>query len=295
MNHFAVVAVLSVVSHSLAAQGTAARKVDYHAEIVPLLRKHCVSCHGPKKQKGDLRLDAPEHWTGSHFTDLVRPGAPDESELLRRLTLPLDDDERMPADADPLPAGDVATFRRWIEEGATRPATAAVARLPALDAAGAAAQRNALAALREIGAHAATLAEGDAAVDVNLGLLGARCGDAALARLAGLETSLLWLSLARTAVTDDGVAGLRAFGELERLNLSRTKVTARGVRALAAAPKLTVLNLFGSAVGDDAVDALAAMPALRRVYLWQSAFTATGVAELRKRRPDVVVDFGVGK
>ncbi len=45
---------------------------DYKKKIVPLLEKHCYSCHGPKRQSGDLNLstfeelqqvvEAPERW-----------------------------------------------------------------------------------------------------------------------------------------------------------------------------------------------------------------------------------------
>jgi hypothetical protein len=30
---------------------------DYEQKIKPFLKNHCISCHGPKKEKGDLRLD----------------------------------------------------------------------------------------------------------------------------------------------------------------------------------------------------------------------------------------------
>ena len=46
----------------------AARADDrfFEARVRPMLAEHCFTCHGPKKQKGDLRLDTP----GS--TDAVR-------------------------------------------------------------------------------------------------------------------------------------------------------------------------------------------------------------------------------
>ncbi len=31
---------------------------DFEREIRPLLEKHCVECHGEKKQSSELRLDA---------------------------------------------------------------------------------------------------------------------------------------------------------------------------------------------------------------------------------------------
>src|SRR5438552_15264865 len=36
----------------------ATRRVDFVTEIQPLLEKHCYSCHGPEKQKSDLRWDS---------------------------------------------------------------------------------------------------------------------------------------------------------------------------------------------------------------------------------------------
>ena len=30
----------------------------FENEVQPVLRKHCFSCHGPEKQKGDLRFDS---------------------------------------------------------------------------------------------------------------------------------------------------------------------------------------------------------------------------------------------
>ena len=37
-----------------------AQKADYAKVIQPLFDAHCVSCHGPKKEKGRLRLDTLE-------------------------------------------------------------------------------------------------------------------------------------------------------------------------------------------------------------------------------------------
>jgi hypothetical protein len=34
---------------------------DFDREIRPLLKERCVECHGPEKQKADLRLDAKPH------------------------------------------------------------------------------------------------------------------------------------------------------------------------------------------------------------------------------------------
>ena len=34
-----------------------AKPVDFDRDVKPIFAKHCVSCHGPEKQKSGLRLD----------------------------------------------------------------------------------------------------------------------------------------------------------------------------------------------------------------------------------------------
>ena len=41
--------------HSI--QGKEISPVSYKAQVLPILEKHCIQCHGPEKQKGDVRFD----------------------------------------------------------------------------------------------------------------------------------------------------------------------------------------------------------------------------------------------
>jgi len=41
--------------HSI--QGKEISSVSYQAQVLPALEKHCIQCHGPEKQKGDVRFD----------------------------------------------------------------------------------------------------------------------------------------------------------------------------------------------------------------------------------------------
>ena len=53
--------VLGGVLAALLAAGADAQEnpapVDFVRDIQPLLKEHCIACHGEKKQKGSLRLD----------------------------------------------------------------------------------------------------------------------------------------------------------------------------------------------------------------------------------------------
>ena len=99
--------------------------IDYVKDIQPVLEKYCADCHGRSKGRAQLRLHSPE-WIrkGGQSGAVIVPGNSHASELMRRVLDPNDDD-RMPLDADPLPADVIARLRTWIEQGAPMPASAA--------------------------------------------------------------------------------------------------------------------------------------------------------------------------
>lgn len=74
----------------------------FAARVEPVLDRHCVACHGPEKHKAELRLDTFEQtMRGSDAGEVVKPGDLKSSELFRRITLPTDHEEFMPADGTP--------------------------------------------------------------------------------------------------------------------------------------------------------------------------------------------------
>ena len=88
------------------------------SDVHPLLVKHCVECHGPKKQKGRLRLDtvAAAKAEGKSGEVALVPGDPEKSELIRRILLPHDDDEAMPpGDRTPLSPAETSALEAWVK------------------------------------------------------------------------------------------------------------------------------------------------------------------------------------
>jgi len=100
-----------------------ASPIRFNRDIRPILSSYCFQCHGPddKKRDGDLRLDVREGATADRDgTPAIVPGAPERSELWRRITS-TDPDTRMPPPAakkPPLRPDQIELLRRWIAEGA---------------------------------------------------------------------------------------------------------------------------------------------------------------------------------
>ena len=110
-----------------AAQDASAPAVDFVRDIQPLLKEHCIACHGEKKQKGSLRLDSRAMaMEGGAAGKSILPGNGKGSRLVALLLDPNPDD-RMPQKADPLPKEKIDLIRAWIDQGAAWPETASSA------------------------------------------------------------------------------------------------------------------------------------------------------------------------
>src|SRR5207245_6033862 len=92
-------------------------RVDFARDIQPIFIKRCYECHGPDKQKHDLRLDrkAEALKGGKSGKPLLLPGKNAESEIIARVTSK-DPDELMPAKGEPLTAEQIALLRAWIDQ-----------------------------------------------------------------------------------------------------------------------------------------------------------------------------------
>src|SRR5690606_34137328 len=61
------------------------RPVDFAGEVFPVLERSCFGCHGPEKQRSELRLDSKKAvFAGSLSGLVVEPGNGEASLLFRR-------------------------------------------------------------------------------------------------------------------------------------------------------------------------------------------------------------------
>jgi mono/diheme cytochrome c family protein len=108
--------ILVCIAGSFLSRGqTAAAKTDFGREVQPILQASCYSCHGPKSEMGKLRLDAKAVAMKS-----VKPGRSAESTLYQRIA-GIGEQARMPMGGKPLSPAQIATIKKWIDEGAEWP------------------------------------------------------------------------------------------------------------------------------------------------------------------------------
>ncbi len=280
----------------------------YAARIRPLLADRCGACHGETKHKGELSLHTPEAIArGGEKGPVLVAGKPAQSEIVRRLRLPVDDDDHMPPKGKPQPSEEeIKTIEAWIAAGAdfgapssapaTAPASSRVTDKPAPAEAAediGPADPAALAALREHLVHVEAVRQGSNRLHIGFAASARKITEADVLRLLKpVLPQVESLSLARCAVGDETARLLAGAPRLEHLDLRATRIDDAGVAALSHLPSLRVLVLAQTHLSDAAVQHLLAFPKLLRLYLWKSGLTASAVARLREQRSQLEIDTG---
>ncbi len=94
------------------------QSVDFDKDVRPILSQHCFKCHGPDSGTvaAGLRLDTRD---GPTKSGVVKPGSPQNSELIRRVRSQ-DSSEHMPPPegGKPLLPAEIKILEAWISSGA---------------------------------------------------------------------------------------------------------------------------------------------------------------------------------
>ena len=90
----------------------------FQKEVATIFQQRCLSCHNDDEQKGDFSLQS----SAAAFKDgYLEAGDADASHLIELIT-PVGGKSKMPKNADPLSAAEIAVIRKWIDGGAKWPA-----------------------------------------------------------------------------------------------------------------------------------------------------------------------------
>ena len=92
----------------------------FEKKVRPVLAEQCYKCHGPDKQKAELRLDSREAiLKGSDTGPVVVPGDPDKSSLIK--SIKHEGDSKMPEKAPKMPEAQINALADWVKMGVPWP------------------------------------------------------------------------------------------------------------------------------------------------------------------------------
>src|SRR5262245_14918981 len=104
--------VIAVCVAACAGPASAADRVDFAHDVLPVLKARCAECHTNGKYKGSFSHDTPQAILQSKA---VVPGDSARSEMIRRITSS-DPEKRMPLKGEPLTGKQIAVLKAWIDE-----------------------------------------------------------------------------------------------------------------------------------------------------------------------------------
>ncbi len=99
----------------------------FEKKVRPLFVARCISCHGPDKAKGGLRLDTRDGWQrGGDSGPPIVPGEPEKSLLIQAVQRT--GELKMPP-REKLKDAEVAALVQWVKDGAMDPRTSGSAKI----------------------------------------------------------------------------------------------------------------------------------------------------------------------
>lgn len=290
------------------------QEAQVYADVVqPLLQSRCVGCHGPNKQKGGLRMDRPEYLLkGGKNGAIIESGQAAQSELIKRLLLPREDEQHMPPKQKPqLTEAQVDLLHWWIGQGApfnkkinelgqpdkikpmlaalqqggTREKAASLAPNKSVQPA----DKKAVAALRRKGVVVLPVDAESNWLSVNF--VTAQFNDADAALLQPLKAQLLLVKMNDAKVGDATLKVLAGCTNLAVLHLNNTGITDAGLVQLQQLENLRSLSVVATPVTAKGITALRALPRLQQVYLYATPAVREW-QQLRSAFPKALLDTG---
>lgn len=284
--------------------------VLFDRDIAPVLQKKCYQCHGPKKSKGDFRLDSPEAiLRGGENGSVLEAGDPLRSSIYYSTTYPEDDPDFMPQKGDGLTESEKNSLKTWIEQGAVfeghrdlasvvgvaveEESAMANDRAPAQLDARLGENASIISSLRNSGVIVDTANNDVTKLELKYTYVKARAGEFDFALLETISDRVDRLDFSRSGLGDSDIQKLDIFRNLRYLDLSQTGVTDEGVSQLTPISILELLNLRSTGVSDRGLMALKAFSGLRRLYVWDTNVSANGISALEKKIPNTEVISGL--
>ena len=287
----------------------------YSDVVKPILQTKCYSCHGENKQKGKLRMDdSLLLMKGGKDGKVIRSGNPTESDLIKRLLLPVDNEDHMPPKEKSQPSeNQIALLEWWINQGAgfgkkVKEVSQPDKIVPILFAL----QKTTVVEKEAMDIPLTKVEEADLAVIDKMKSRGIVVLPVAqnshylqanfvtdtvinkedLQMLSTVRKQLIWLKLGYTNISDANMAAIGQLGNLTRLNLEHTGISDKGLIAVQALQHLQYLNLVGTKITLQGVIQLKELKSLQSLYLYQTNINRRDWTELQNAFPKTKIDSG---
>jgi len=282
----------------------------YKDVVGRILDDKCVSCHNPNKKKGELLMTSLEGLLkGGEVGNTIIAGNSEESELIRRLHLPLEDEEHMPPDGkQPMDETEIQILERWIALGASdtlrlehlensEPLADLVKGLmePDPSAKWAEFPQVADSTLENLSSDYLTIkrvAGNSNALSIDV-YMPPEYDSKAITNLQSVANNIVELDLSGLPIGKEEIAFVASSKNLEWLEIDKTPVTDNEIDTLGTLAKLQTLKIFETAISDKSLSVFREMSSLKNLYLWETSVSNEAVEQLKTDFPLLKVNNGI--
>lgn len=275
----------------------------YRDIVQPTLNMKCVQCHGADKQKGKLRLDD-STWllSGGKNGAVINLKQPEQSELLKRVLLELNNEHHMPPkEKQQLTDFEQTLFQWWIMSGSTFHQKVENIQVEAK-------VRKALNAFKEYHSKEKQVSKREDVLPIalNTKLELEKAGwviseiskkdhhlravgfnlekplNVAFEKLLLINQQLVELKLSSSGIKDEHLDKISLFTKLEKLWLDGNELTDKSLDKISTLQNLTYVNLASTKVSKEGILTIKKPVNLKSIYLYQTAIGRNEIDQLKK-------------
>ncbi len=286
--------------------------IVYKDVVFRILDDKCVSCHNPNKQKGELVMTSFDKLLqGGENGPILEAGKPEESEMIKRIHLPMEDEDHMPPEGkDPLQENEIAILEQWIALGASdtvrlnqlpqsEPLVSLIKEMMVPDPSEKWAKipKVADSTLQNLASDYLTIsrvASNTEALNVVI-FPPPEYHPKTITDLKRIANNIVALDLSRLPIGMPEIDVIATFVNLERLELDKTPVTDAEVEKLASLEKLELLKIYDTKITDQSIPTFKKLPNLKSLYLYKTEVSENAVSSLKKEKPKLLINDGIDK
>ena len=287
--------------------------VAYNDVIKPILEAKCYSCHNSNKQKGGLRMDdSLLLMKGGKEGKVIETGKADESELIKRLLLPVDNDDHMPPKEKPqLSEQQIALIHWWInnhndfnkkvkelnQPDKIKPMLTALQQIvverketfefPLINVERA--DDKIVEQLKQKGIIILPVAQSSNYLSLNF-VTHPLVDKEDIQLMQKIKKQIVWLKLDNTNLNDEALSTIAQLSNLTKLYISNTNISDKGLVQLQSLANIVYLNLVGTKVTTQGILQLKNLKKLQTLYLYKTNFNDW--ATLKAAFPKTTIDSG---
>jgi hypothetical protein len=280
--------------------------------IMVSFQQKCIQCHGLDRQKGKLRLDGKE-WVlkGGEDGSIIDINNPNNSELIKRIFLDLDEEQHMPPKSkQQLSEEEKNIIEWWVNAGAPfDKKVSEIDRSSLIDSTLKAYHKKliysstspkeereqinpipnkTIESLIKSGWVVSTISK----TDNHLRLIGfnlLKPMDSCLAQLVDIKEYIIELKLSFQKIDNNNLKKISLLTNLEKLWLNNCSLAEDQIQTLSNLNKLTYLNLSNNSISISNLKSLANLKKLEKLYIQHTGIKNNEYGELKNYFPSAKV------